>query len=190
MSESSDLIAGRYRLTRQLGQGSFAETHLAEDTALGRPVAIKILRSQYAQDERFALRFEREARAAAAVRHNNVVDVFDYGQDEATLYLVMEWVDGPNLKEFLRGRGQLEPTEAAGIMRDVLRGLEAIHEAGIVHRDVKPQNVLVDKNGTAKLSDFGIARGTLDAGLTDTGMALGTAAYMAPEQARAGEIGP
>ncbi|MEX2426065.1 MAG: protein kinase [Thermomicrobiaceae bacterium] len=190
MSELPDLIAGRYRLDRHLGQGSFAETYLAEDTTLNRQVAIKILRPQYAQDERFALRFEREARAAAAVRHLNIVDVFDYGQDGPTLFMVMEWVDGPNLKEYMRGQGQLSPAEAARIMRDVLQGLQAIHEAGIIHRDVKPQNVLVDPNGTAKISDFGIARGALDAGLTDTGMALGTAAYMAPEQARAGEIGP
>jgi eukaryotic-like serine/threonine-protein kinase len=190
VSETPDLVAGRYRLDRHLGQGSFAETYLAEDTTLGRQVAIKILRSQYANDERYALRFEREARAAAAVRHVNIVDVFDYGQDRSTLFLVMEWVDGPNLKEYMRGRGQLSPDDAARIMRDVLRGLHAIHEAGIVHRDVKPQNVLVDPSGTAKISDFGIARGALDAGLTDTGMALGTAAYMAPEQARAAEVGP
>ncbi len=190
MSETPDLVAGRYRLDRHLGQGSFAETYLAEDTTLSRPVAIKILRSQFANDERYALRFEREARAAAAVRHVNIVDVFDYGQDGATLFLVMEWVDGPNLKEFMRGQGQLTPEDATRMMRDVLQGLQAIHEAGIVHRDVKPQNVLVDPNGTGKISDFGIARGARDSGLTDTGMALGTAAYMAPEQARAGDVVP
>ncbi len=182
------VLAGRYRLTARIGEGSFSETYLATDTSLERQVAVKILREHYARDPRYATRFEREARAAAAVSHPNVVDVFDYGRDGDTLYITMEWVDGSDLKKLIRDRAPLAIPEATRLIREILRGLGAIHRAGIVHRDVKPQNVLLSRDGQAKLSDFGIARGSVDSGLTDTGMALGTAAYMAPEQASGGSV--
>jgi len=183
-------LAGRYRLTARIGEGSFAETYLATDTSLGRQVAVKVLREQYASDVRVAARFEREARAAASVTHPNVVDVYDYGRDGNTLYIVMEWVDGTDLKEHIRRRAPLPVPEATRLIREILQGLGAIHRAGIIHRDVKSQNVLIAQSGTAKLTDFGIARGALDTGLTDTGMALGTAAYMAPEQASGQPLTP
>lgn len=184
------VLVGRYQLTGRIGEGSYAETYLATDATLDRQVAIKVLRDQYARDPRVAARFEREARAAAAVSHPNVVDVFDYGRDDDTLFIVMEWVDGTDLKEYLRGRGPLPVPEATRLIREILRGLGAIHRAGIIHRDVKSQNVLIARSGTAKLTDFGIARGALDTGLTDTGMAIGTAAYMAPEQASGAPLTP
>ncbi|HET7035010.1 MAG TPA: serine/threonine-protein kinase, partial [Thermomicrobiaceae bacterium] len=164
-------------------EGSFSETYLATDTALGRRVAVKVLRASFAADARFVARFEREARAAAAVASPNVVDVYDYGRQDDTLYIVMEWVDGIDLKQLIRQRAPLPVPEAIALIGGILNGLQAIHRAGVVHRDIKPQNVLLTADGTPKLGDFGIARGPVDAGLTDTGMALGTAAYMAPEQA-------
>ncbi len=182
------VLAGRYRLTARIGEGSFSETYLATDTSLERQVAVKILREHYARDPRYATRFEREARAAAAVSHLNVVDIFDYGRDGDTLYITMEWVDGSDLKQLIRDNAPLPVPEATRLIREILRGLGAIHRAGIVHRDVKPQNVLLSRDGQVKLSDFGIARGSVDSGLTDTGMALGTAAYMAPEQASGGQV--
>ncbi|HVB64580.1 MAG TPA: protein kinase [Nitrolancea sp.] len=183
-------LGGRYRLTARIGEGSFAETYLATDSSLGRQVAVKVLREHYARDPRFVARFEQEARAAAAVSNTNVVDIFDYGREGDTLFITMEWVDGTDLKQYLRERGPLPIAESVRLIREILRGLGAIHRAGIVHRDVKPQNVLISKDGEAKLSDFGIARGSADTGLTDTGMAVGTAAYMAPEQAIGGKVTP
>ena len=182
------VLANRYRLTSRIGEGSFSETYLATDTSLERQVAVKILREHYARDPRFVARFEREARAAAAVAHPNVVDIFDYGRDDDTLFITMEWVDGTDLKHLIRDRAPLPTEESTRLIREILRGLGAIHRAGIIHRDVKPQNVLLSSDGQAKMSDFGIARGSVDSGLTDTGMALGTAAYMAPEQASGGNV--
>jgi serine/threonine-protein kinase len=184
------LLAQRYQLSRPLGEGSFAETFLATDTLLQRQVAVKILRDQYAHDPRYATRFAREAQAAAAVAHPHVVEVYDHGQDGATLFIVMEWVDGSNLKQLIRDQAPLPIPEALRLLRELLQGLGAIHQAGIIHRDVKPQNVLLTKAGRVKLTDFGIARGTVASSLTETGMALGTAAYMAPEQASGKPVGP
>jgi serine/threonine-protein kinase len=184
------LLAGRYQLTRRLGEGSFAETFLATDSLLQRQVAVKILREQYVRDPHFATRFSREAQAAAAVSHPNVVEVYDSGQADETLFIVMEWVDGPDLKQLIREQAPLPIPEAIRLLRELLQGLAVIHQAGIIHRDVKPQNVLLTKQGTAKLTDFGIARGAVGSSLTETGMALGTAAYMAPEQASGKPVGP
>ncbi len=186
----SRVIAGRYHLLQRLGDGSTATTYLAEDELLGRRVAVKLFRSEYLVDPRERARFEREARAAAAVSHPNVVQVFDVGQEGDTRYLVMEWVDGTDLKRLIRERAPLPAEEAARLMLDLLRGLAAIHRAGIIHRDVKSQNVLIDRSGRAKLADFGIARTARDTGLTETGSVIGTAAYMAPEQATGRPVSP
>lgn len=186
----SRVIAGRYHLLERLGDGSTATTYLAEDELLGRRVAVKLFRSEYLVDPRDRARFEREARAAAAVSHPNIVQVFDVGQEGDTRYLVMEWVDGTDLKRLIRERAPLPADEAVRVALDLLRGLAAIHRAGIIHRDVKPQNVLIDRSGRAKLADFGIARTVRDTGLTETGSVIGTAAYMAPEQATGRAVSP
>ncbi len=177
------VIAGRYRIETPLGSGGMATTYLARDLVLDRPVAVKVLRLTDSQATDLA-RFEREARAAAAVSHPNVVQVFDAGQDGDLRYIVMEWVDGGDLAHLIRERAPLPLEEAVRITADILRGLAAIHQAGIVHRDVKPANVLIDRQGRAKLTDFGIARRSDDPTLTGPVELLGTAAYVAPERVR------
>ncbi len=177
------VIAGRYRIETPLGSGGMAMTYLARDLVLDRPVAVKVLRLTDSQATDLA-RFEREARAAAAVSHPNVVQVFDAGQDGDLRYIVMERVDGGDLAHLIRERAPLPLEEAVRITADILRGLAAIHQAGIVHRDVKPANVLIDRQGRAKLTDFGIARRSDDPTLTGPVELLGTAAYVAPERVR------
>lgn len=185
------ILGKRYELGEPIGEGNFSITYRATDTVLGRDVAVKVLRDQYASHEAFATRFENEARAAARISHPNVVQVFDYGRDDGTIYIVMQYVPGPSLKDYIREEGPLTVEEAVGFGRQMLDGLAAIHAAGIVHRDVKPQNVLLTDTHQVKVTDFGIARlGGADAGLTEAGTAIGTAAYMAPEQASGGEITP
>ncbi len=153
-------------------------------------MAIKVLREQYAAHEGFDSRFEREARAAARISHPNVIPVYDYGRQGTLPYIVMQFVDGPNLKEYVREEGPLTTEEAINFTRQILDGLAAIHDENIIHRDVKPQNVLIDEGMQAKITDFGVAFVTRDPGLTETGMAVGTAAYMAPEQASGDAVGP
>lgn len=183
-------FADRYTVRSPIGEGAFSVTYRAVDTALQRDVAIKVLREQYAAHEGFDSRFEREARAAARISHPNVIPVYDYGRQEHLPYIVMQYVDGPNLKEYVRDEGPLTVEEALSFSRQILDGLAAIHDEGIVHRDVKPQNVLIDAGLKAKITDFGVAFMAVDPGLTETGMAVGTAAYMAPEQASGEQVGP
>lgn len=186
----SRVIAGRYELRVPLGEGTFSITWRATDTVLGRDVAIKVLREQYSNHPTFAARFDYEARAAALISHPNVVPVFDFGADGDLRYIVMQYVPGPTLKEYIRDEGRLPIDEAISITRQILEGLAAIHDAGIIHRDVKPQNVLLTETRQPKLTDFGIARSITESNLTGTGTAIGTAAYMAPEQAAGDEVGP
>lgn len=183
-------FADRYNVRSPIGEGAFSVTYRAVDTALQRDVAIKVLREQYASHEGFDSRFEREARAAARISHPNVIPVYDYGRQEHLPFIVMQYVDGPNLKEYVRDEGPLAVEEALSFARQILDGLAAIHDEGIVHRDVKPQNVLIDTGLQAKITDFGVAFVAVDPGLTETGMAVGTAAYMAPEQASGEQVGP
>lgn len=183
-------FADRYTVRTPIGEGAFSVTYRAVDTALQRDVAIKVLREQYASHEGFDSRFEREARSAARISHPNVIPVYDYGRQEHLPYIVMQYVDGPNLKEYVRDEGPLTVEEALSFARQILDGLAAIHDEGIVHRDVKPQNVLIDAGLKAKITDFGVAFVAVDPGLTETGMAVGTAAYMAPEQASGEQVGP
>lgn len=182
---SGSILNDRYALIEQLGTGASAITWRARDRRLERDVAIKILRHSYATDPTFAQRFDREARTAASVSHGNVVDVYDVGHDGETLYLVMQYVAGEDLKHLVERNGALEPTRARDIVLQILAGLQAIHATGIIHRDIKPQNVLIGRDGVAKVTDFGVAQVAVDVGLTTIGTTVGTAAYMAPEQARA-----
>jgi eukaryotic-like serine/threonine-protein kinase len=178
-----DVLGGRYRLARLIGAGGMATVHEAEDTALGRRVAIKVLQPQYAADSAFVARFDREARAIAALNHPGIVQVYDVGNDGGTAYIVEEFVDGHPLKELLRG-GPLPTDRIIDVGVQVAKALDYAHQAGVVHRDVKPQNILVSPRGQAKLVDFGIAATPGSLGSTDSGSLFGTAHYLAPEQAQ------
>jgi serine/threonine protein kinase len=187
------LFADRYRLERRLGVGGMATVQLALDTRLERHVAVKLLAEHLAQDGSFVSRFRREALAAARLVHPNIVQVFDFGADEASgrPYIVMEWVDGPSCAEILRELGRLDPTEAVAILGQACRGLDYAHRNGVVHRDVKPGNLLRGRDGgQVKLADFGIAKATEHSDMTKVGSVLGTAAYLSPEQARGEPAGP
>ena len=179
----SRLIAGRYRVERRLGGGGMAEVFLARDTTLGRLVAVKVLRERFADDEQFVARFRREARAAAALNHPNVVAIHDRGGTAGSSYIVMEYVPGESLKELVQRVGRLAPATARHIELGLLAALQAAHDGGIVHRDVTAQNVLLTEDGRVKVTDFGIAHFGSSA-LTSTGIVMGTSRYLSPEQAR------
>jgi serine/threonine-protein kinase len=176
----------RYTVEKRLGQGGMATVDLAEDTELGRRVAVKRLFASLAGDYVFQQRFFREAKLAAALSHPNLVTVYDVGEENGLPYIVMEYVEGETLAELMRSEGPLQPDRAVDLLLQVCAGLEHAHAAGLVHRDIKPQNLLVRRDGVAKIADFGIARTIQSTQLTQVGTVLGTAAYLAPEQA-AGE---
>mgnify|MGYP005841846751 CR=1 FL=1 len=173
----------RYRLLGPLGEGGMAVVYRAEDTLLGRPVAVKVLREQLARDESFLSRFQAEARAAASLSHEHIVAIYDVGYDAGHHYIVMEYVDGPTLKELIAKSAPFPVGRAVEIAAQVLSALDHAHRRGIVHRDVKPHNVLLTADGRAKVTDFGIARLATAAALTQTGEVFGTAYYLAPERA-------
>lgn len=182
----SDTTTTRYRVERQIGRGGMATVWRAHDTVLDRPVALKRLRPSLLDDQEAVDRFRREAETVARLAHPGLVHLLDRGEDDEGPFLVMELVDGEDLKTRIRRDGALEPREAARICADVARALDHAHHNGIVHRDIKSQNVLITSEGVAKLTDFGIARlieGQHDAGLTRTGMLVGSSDYLAPEQA-------
>jgi eukaryotic-like serine/threonine-protein kinase len=189
---SDELFADRYRLERRLGVGGMATVQLAFDTRLERNVAVKLLAEHLADDSSFVSRFRREALAAARLVHPNVVQVFDFGLDEKTHrnYIVMEYVDGQSCAEILRERGTLPPDEAVEILAQSCRGLAYAHRHEVVHRDVKPGNLMRSHDGMVKLADFGIAKAAEQSDITKVGSVLGTAAYLAPEQARGEPAGP
>jgi serine/threonine-protein kinase len=179
---------GRYRLDKVLGQGGMALVYRARDGELDRPVAIKLLADNLASDQGFRRRFLREARLAARLAHPNVVQIYDMGAVDGRPYIVMEYVEGETLAALLERRGRIPAREATELALQVCDGLQHAHEAGLVHRDVKPQNVLVCGDGTLKITDFGIARSAHGTRLTEIGSVLGTAAYLAPEQAAGEEV--
>jgi serine/threonine protein kinase len=180
------LAAGRYRVEGTLGQGGMAAVYLAHDSELDRAVAIKVLAEHLADDEAFRERFLREARMAAKLSHPNIVHVYDQGEENGQPFIVMEYVDGPTLGEELKRTGPLPPARVVDLALQICGGLEHAHASGLVHRDIKPGNLLLRKDGTVKIADFGIARAAQATKLTQIGSVLGTAAYLAPEQA-AGE---
>jgi len=189
---TDELFADRYRLERRLGVGGMATVQLAFDTRLERYVAVKLLAEHLAEDASFVARFKREALAAARLVHPNVVQVFDFGLDEAShrQFIVMERVDGQSCAEILRDRGALPAPEAVSILTQACRGLDYAHRNGVIHRDVKPGNLLRDREGAVKLADFGIAKAAEQSEITKVGSVLGTAAYLSPEQARGEPAGP
>jgi tRNA A-37 threonylcarbamoyl transferase component Bud32 len=184
LAEIGTILGGRYRLVEELGQGGMATIFRAVDTQLGRDVAVKLLRPEYLRDPDFSSRFRQEAQNAASLNHPNVVSVFDYGEDPSGPYIVMEYVDGEDLATILRRNGSLPPSQAARIAAAVARALAAAHARGIVHRDVKPGNVLIGRDGRVKVVDFGIARAVAEAQMTLPGTTLGSVHYFSPEQAR------
>jgi len=185
-------IAGRYRLEGRLGYGGMSTVHLALDTRLERQVAVKLLAEHLADDPTFVSRFQREAQAAARLVHPNIVQIFDSGRDERTgqYFIVMEYIEGQSCAEILRDDGWIEVDEAVAIIGQACEGLHYAHRHGVVHRDVKPGNLLRSRDGEVKLADFGIAKATEQSSITQVGSVLGTAAYLAPEQARGEEAGP
>jgi eukaryotic-like serine/threonine-protein kinase len=191
MSEPAE-IGGRYRLEGRLGFGGMSTVHLALDLRLERQVAVKLLAEHLAEDPAFVSRFQREAQAAARLVHPNVVQVFDSGRDTRTgqWYIVMEYIEGQSCAEILRDQGWIEVPEALSIIEGACEGLDYAHRHGVVHRDVKPGNLLRSLEGEIKLADFGIAKATEQSSITQVGSVLGTAAYLAPEQARGEEAGP
>jgi eukaryotic-like serine/threonine-protein kinase len=185
-----ELIANRYELERVLGTGGMATVFCAFDTVLERKVALKVLHEHYAADGEYVARFENEARAAARLAHPNIVTVMDRGEQDGRRYIVFEYVDGENLKDAVVAEGPLPIERVLRVGADVARGLAFAHTSGVVHRDVKPQNVLLDEDGRAKVTDFGIARTGTATGHTETGTILGTGSYISPEQARGERAGP
>jgi serine/threonine-protein kinase len=177
-------IAERYSLRERLAVGGMGEVHLATDDRLGRLVAVKVLAAGFADSPDFVERFRREALTAAALSHPNIAQVYDYGVDGDSHFIVMEYAEGQDLAHVIREHGRLTPSDAVRIAEQVCAALGAAHRAGVVHRDIKPGNVIVRPDGTVKVTDFGIARALGQASLTDTGTVMGTAAYVAPEQAR------
>ncbi|MDP9373193.1 MAG: protein kinase, partial [Chloroflexota bacterium] len=185
------IVGGRYELLDPVGEGGMARVYRARDRVLDRIVAVKLLREEYGSDQGFVARFYREARAAASLTHPNIVDIYDYGPHDHTYFITMQFIDGTDLKTALRREGPLLPRRAVVVIDQVLAGLGAAHDRGIIHRDVKPQNILVRaRDGAIKLTDFGVARAFDGTDLTTSGIALGTAHYMAPEQGSGGPIGP
>ncbi len=178
------LLNNRYELDRKIGEGGMARVYRGRDLRLNRSVAVKVLHSQYANDTSFLPRFQHEAQAAANLHHPNIVDIYDVGQDQDIHYIVMEYIDGNDLKQEILRRGALPIAETIAIIAAVADGLDAAHRTGMVHRDIKPQNIVIGSDGQVKITDFGIAKSALSTAMTETGMTFGTADYLSPEQAR------
>lgn len=184
------LLDGRYRVEARIATGGMSTVYRGLDVRLDRPVALKVMDARYAGDREFLTRFQREARAIARLKSPGLVAIYDQGNDTAHPFLVMELVTGGTLRELLRERGPMPPHAVVAVLRPVLNGLGVAHRAGLVHRDVKPENVLISVDGEVKLADFGLVRATAEAGITSTSVILGTAAYLSPEQVLGGETRP
>ena len=184
------LLDGRYRVATKIATGGTSTVYRGLDTRLDRPVALKVMDSRYAGDQQFLTRFQLEARSVARLKDPGLVAVYDQGLDARHPFLVMELVEGGTLRELLAERGPMPPHAVAAVLRPVLGGLAAAHRAGLVHRDVKPENVLISDEGDVKIVDFGLVRAVAEAGITSTSVILGTAAYLSPEQVRDGNASP
>jgi serine/threonine-protein kinase len=184
MTTHPQVLLDRYEVGRLLGAGGMAEVYEGRDRLLARRVAIKVLQAQFARDPSFLIRFKREAQAAASLSHPNIVGVYDTGTEDGTHFIVMEFVDARTLKEVIRAEGPLYPERAAEICADVCSALIAAHARGLIHRDIKPGNVMLTPEGKVKVMDFGIARATTSETITQTAAVVGTAQYISPEQAQ------
>src|SRR5438093_2069009 len=188
MAEGQRVLADRYELSDRLGSGGMAEVHLGRRRVLGRTIAIKTLLTQFSSDPSFIARFRREAQSAASLNHPQIVRVYDTGSHDGTHYIVMEYIEGRTLRDIIREEGPLLPERAAEIAADVCAALSFAHQHGIVHRDVKPANIMLTKAGSVKVTDFGIARAMTGDTVTQTAAVLGTAQYFSPEQAQAAPV--
>ncbi|WP_204807060.1 protein kinase domain-containing protein [Mycobacterium riyadhense] len=186
----STLLDGRYLVQAKIASGGTSTVYRGVDVRLDRPVALKVMDSRYAGDQQFLTRFQLEARTVARLKNPGLVAVYDQGQDGRHPFLVMELIEGGTLRELLVERGPMPPHAVVAVLRPVLGGLAAAHRAGLVHRDVKPENVLISDDGDVKIADFGLVRAVAAVGITSTSVILGTAAYLSPEQVRDGNAGP
>ncbi len=177
-------ISDRYQIIKTLGEGGMANVYLAHDIILDRNVAVKVLRGDLANDEKFVRRFQREALSASSLSHPNIVEMYDVGEDDGQYYIVMEYVDGKTLKQVLKQRGKLSITEVVDIMLQLTDGMAHAHDAYIIHRDIKPQNIMILSNGMIKITDFGVATAMNSTQLTQTNSVMGTVHYLPPEQAQ------
>ena len=192
-NENLPLVNDRYRVERSIGRGGMAEVFLAHDILLDRPVALKVLFPEYAIDPSFVERFRREAQSAAALTHPNIVAVYDWGKVNVTYFIAMEYVEGKTLATLLKERGPLSPTHTCDVISEVASALSFAHENGVIHRDVKPGNILIGLGGQVKVADFGIARAlgaNIEEALTEIGSVMGTATYLSPEQAQGAQPDP
>ena len=191
MTSNPPTFGGRYLLIERIGTGGMAEVYRGRDELLGREVAIKVLSDRFSRDRSFIERFRREAQAAANLNHPNIVSLYDYGADHGTYFIVMEYIEGRTLGEVIGAEGPLMPERAAEIAADVARALQRAHAASLVHRDIKPGNIMITNTGETKVTDFGIARAVgsdSDATMTQAGMVIGTASYLSPEQAQGNPV--
>src|SRR5512136_3493726 len=175
-------FAGRYQVIEELGHGGMGRVYKGYDTKIGEKIALKLIRPEAGLDKRSQERFSNELKLARKIRHKNVCQMFDLGEDQGTRYITMEYVHGEDLKQLIRKVGRLSPGQAIGIARQVCAGLEEAHKLGVVHRDLKPQNVMLDEDGNARIMDFGIARSLTGKSITGAGTLIGTPEYMSPEQ--------
>jgi eukaryotic-like serine/threonine-protein kinase len=193
LSAESKTFGGRYAVLERVGTGGMAEVYRARDELLGREVAVKVLSERFSRDRSFVERFRREAQSAANINHPNIVSLYDYGADNGTYYIVMEFIDGKSIADIIHAEGPLLPERAAEIAADVAQALSRAHNTGLVHRDIKSSNIMLTSSGQTKVTDFGIARalgGDGEQTMTQTGMVIGTAAYLSPEQAQGNPVDP
>lgn len=176
-------ISDRYQIIKSIGEGGMANVYLAYDTILDRNVAVKVLRGDLSSDEKFVRRFQREALSASSLSHPNIVEVYDVGEDNGQYYIVMEYIEGKHLKELLKKRGKLTLSEVIDIMLQITDGMSMAHDSYIIHRDIKPQNIMIQENGVVKITDFGIAMAMNATQLTQTNSVMGSVHYLPPEQA-------
>ncbi len=186
--EPGTVLGGRYEILKRLGEGGMGAVYQARDRELDLPVALKVIRADLAGNPEILRRFKQELILARQVTHKNVIRIFELGMADGRKFITMDYIEGRDLKSLLMERGKLPPAESVSIIKQICRGLEAAHAEGVVHRDLKPQNVMVDAGGRVWVMDFGLARSMDLAGLTRTGALMGTPDYMSPEQARAQKV--
>ncbi len=180
----TELLDNRYEIIRRLGSGGMADVYLARDTQLGRQVAIKVLYKRYARDDEFVARFRREAQSAAALNHPHIVSIYDRGQAEDSYYIAMEYLEGKSLKDIVVEDGPLDPARAISYAEQILQALRFAHDNDVIHRDIKPHNIVINGRDQVKVTDFGIALAGTSPAMTETGSIIGTAQYLSPEQAK------